>query len=187
MKDIKQKLKNDVGEKRFEHSLRVMEEAGKLAYIYDVDVEFAATAGLLHDCGRYQDKSTLLKNAAEFGIILDSMYENNVALIHAYLGMEVAKVEYGIENKDVLNAIKYHTTGRENMSMLEKVVYMADYIEPYRSFEGIEEIRNLCYVEKDINKALVKAIDNTIIYVLNTGRIIHEDTIKARNFLVFNM
>lgn len=187
MKDIKEKLKDDVGEERFEHCIRVMEEAKKLAKIYGVDIDSAAMAGLLHDCGRCKDKSTLLKKADKFDIILDSVYANNPCLIHAYLGVEVAREEYGIEDPDILNAIGYHTTGRESMSMLEKIVYMADYIEPMRSFEGIEEIRDLCYVDKNINLALVKAIDNTIIYILDVNGIIHEDTIKARNFLIFNM
>lgn len=185
--DIKQKLKDDIGEKRLEHSMRVMDESKKLARVYDVDVESAAIAGLLHDCGRLTDSSSLLKKADEFGIILDRMYTKNVNLIHARLGMEIARQKYEIEDIDILNAIRYHTTGRENMSILEKIVYMADYIEPGRSFKGIEEIRDICYIEKDINKALVKASDNTIMYILNNSWLIHEDTIKARNFLLFDM
>lgn len=187
IEEIKQKLRDDIGEKRLEHSVRVMEECKKLAGVYSVDIESAAMAGLLHDCGRLTDSSSLLKKADEFGIILDRIYTKNVNLIHARLGMEIARQKYGIEDFDILNAIKYHTTGREDMSILEKIVYMADYIEPGRSFEGIEMIRDLCYIDRDINKALVKASDNTIIYILNNSWTIHEDTIKARNFLLFNM
>lgn len=187
IKDIEQRLKDTIGEKRADHSIRVMEEAKKLAKIYDVDIESATMAGLLHDCGRFMDKSSLLKKADEFGIILDRIYTENVNLIHARLGVEIAKKEYGVEDCNILNAIRYHTTGREAMSILEKVVYMADYIEPFRSFKGIDEIRDLCYVEKDINRALVRAIDNTIMYILNSRSLIHEDTIKARNFLLFDM
>ena len=187
MDEINEKLLNSIGTKRLGHSIRVMKEAEKLAKGYGVNVEKASIAGLLHDCGRYQDKSYLLKKAQEFGIILDEIYKKNDNLVHALLGVEVAKREYGISDKDVLNAIRYHTTGRENMSLLEKIVYMADYIEPGREFDGLDRIRSLCYESKDINKALIGAIDNTIIYILNNKAIIHEDTIKARNFLLLNM
>lgn len=187
MKKIEERLLKTIGEKRLNHSLRVMNEAKKLSKIYGEDEEKASMAGLLHDCARYSDKSYLLKKAEDFDIILNNIYTKNANLLHAPLGEKVAKEEYCIRDKDVLNAIKYHTTGRENMSKLEKIVYLADYIEPNRDFEGIEEIRNLCFKEKDLDLALVKSIDNTIIYILNNKQIIHEDTIKARNFLLFNM
>ncbi len=185
MDKIKEKLLKSIGKKRLGHSLRVMKESERLAEHYGEDIEKASIAGLLHDCGRYEDKSYLLKKAKEFDIILDEIYTKNDNLLHAHLGMEVARREYGISDPDILNAIRYHTTGREKMSLLEKIVYMADYIEPGREFEGLDQVRSLCY--KDIDKALILAIDNTIIYILNNKAIIHEDTIKARNFLLFNM
>lgn len=184
---INKKLLNTIGNKRLGHSLRVMKEAEKLAKYYGVDVEKTSIAGLLHDCGRYEDKSYLLKKAAEFDIILDEIYTKNDNLLHAHLGVEIARTEYDISDLDILNAIRYHTTGREDMSLLEKIVYMADYIEPGRKFEGLDRVRNLCYENKDIDKALILAIDNTIIYILNNKAIIHEDTIRARNFLLFSM
>lgn len=187
MEKINEKLLNSIGSKRLGHSIRVMKEAEKLAKCYGEDIEKASLAGLLHDCGRYEDKSYLLKKAQEFGIILDEIYKKNDNLLHAHLGVEVARHDYGISDTDILNAIRYHTTGRENMSLLEKIVYMADYIEPGREFKGLDEIRSLCYESKDIDKALIGAIDNTIIYILNNKAIIHEDTIKARNFLLLNM
>lgn len=185
MEKIKEKLLRTIGESRFKHSLRVMNEAKKLAQIYGLDQEKAAIAGLLHDCARYEDKTQLLKKSQEFDIILDKLYTKNFNLLHAPLGARVASESYNIDDKDILNAIKYHTTGRKDMSMLEKIVYMADYIEPKRDFEGIKEVRNLCYEEKDLNKALIRSIDNTIRYIIEKNLIIHEDTIKARNFLLY--
>ena len=179
-----EKLLDSIGEGRYAHSVRVMDESKKLAQIYNVDIEKASIAGLMHDCGRYQDKSYLLKKSDEFGIILGRLYTKNVNLLHAHLGMEVAKRDYGVSDSDILNAIRYHTTGRESMSDLEKVVYLADYIEPKRNFEGIEDIRKLCYEGVNIDKALIECIDNTIRYILNNKQIIHEDTIKARNFFI---
>lgn len=187
MEKIKEELLSTIGESRFEHSLRVMVQAKKLAEIYRVDQEKAAIAGLLHDCARYEDKMQLLKKCQEFDIILDKLYTGNLNLLHAPLGARVASETYKIYDEDILNAIKYHTTGRKDMSMLEKIVYMADYIEPKRDFEGIEEVRNLCYKEKDLNKALIRSIDNTIRYIIDKNLIIHEDTIQARNFLLYYM
>ena len=180
------KLLESIGEKRYAHSVRVMNEAKKLAAIYGVDIEKAAIAGLMHDCARFEDKSYLLKKSNEFGIILDKIYTKNVNLLHAPLGAEVARLEYNISDTDVLNAIKYHTTGRADMSMLEKIVYMADYIEPVRNFDGIEQVRDICYREKDIDKALKQSIDNTIRYILDREEIIHAHTISARNYLLYN-
>ena len=181
------KLLESIGEKRYAHSVRVMNEAKKLAAIYGVDIEKAAIAGLMHDCARFEDKSYLLKKSDEFGIILDRVYTENVNLLHAHLGMEVAKREYGVSDSDILNAIRYHTTARADMSDLEKIVYLADYIEPKRNFEALEDIRKLCFSGENIDKALIYVIDNTIRYILNNKQIIHEDTIKARNFLLFDM
>ena len=182
---IKEDLLNSIGAKRYEHSLRVMNEANKLAEIYGVDKTKASIAGLLHDCGRLKEKSYLLKKAQDFGIILEDVYAKNDNLLHAYLGAKIAKKEYNIDDIDILNSIRYHTTGRANMSKLEKVIYMADYIEPGRDFDGIDEIRELCY--KNLDKSLIKSIDNTIVYIVKRGLIIHEDTIKARNCLLFNL
>lgn len=185
MDQRQEKLLEAIGEKRFGHSLRVMKESEKLAEAVGGDREKARLAGLLHDCARYREESYLLKKSAEFDIILDGVYTKNVNLLHAPLGAEVAEREYDISDVDILNAIRYHTTGRAGMSLLEKIVYMADYIEPARDFEGIREIRNICYEEKDIDKALKESIDHTIRYILDREQIIHADTISARNFLLY--
>lgn len=185
IEDIKKELLNSIGEKRYEHSIRVMNEAKKLAKVYNIDENKATLAALLHDCGRFKEKLNILKKAEDFGIILESTYADDTNLLHAYIGAKIAEQTYCIKDKDILNAIRYHTTGRENMSTLEKVVYMADYIEPGRNFEKIESIRDLSY--KDLDKALKEAIDNTIVYIINCNQIIHEDTIKARNFLILNL
>ena len=185
IEQIKDNLRETIGLDRLNHSLRVMEEAGKIAECLGEDSKRAMTAGLLHDCGRFNDKSILLKKVEKFGIILDEIYTKNANLFHAYLGKEVAKEVYGVEDSDILDAIKYHTTGKADMSMLEKIVYMADYIEPFRHFEGIDEIRSLVYEDKNIDEALLRAIDNTIIFILERKQIIHEDTIDARNYLLY--
>lgn len=176
------KLKADIGIKRFEHSLRVMETSIKLANRYNFSVEKAAIAGLLHDCGKLKGETNLLKVSSDFGIILDSMTKCNSELIHSILGAAIAEKEYGIKDQEILRAIRYHTTGRENMSLLEKIVYIADLIEPGRSFEGVDKLRRL--VLEDLDKCLLYSLDNTLKFLIEKKKLIHIDSIKARNYLL---
>lgn len=176
------KLKEDIGIYRYEHSLRVMEKSVELARIYNVSNEKAAVAGLLHDCGKLKGGTNLLKLAENFDIILDGMTKSNNELIHSVLGAVIAEREYGIEDEDILNAIRFHTTGRENMSLLEKIIYVADMIEPGRSFEGVENIRKLAFV--DLDEALILSIDNTLKFVIEQKKLIHLDSVRARNQLL---
>lgn len=179
---IHDKLKKTIGIERYNHSLRVMNTSIELAKLYNYSKEKAAIAGLLHDCGKLQGEINLLKMANDFDIILDNVMKNNKDLIHSPLGEVLAKEEYNISDKDILNAIRFHTTGRENMSLLEKIVYVADFIEPNRKYEGVERIRELAY--QDIDESVLWTIDNTIKFIVNRGKLIHLDTIKARNYLI---
>ena len=181
---IMEALLNDTGQHRFNHTLRVIEESKKLAYAYNVDVDKAYKAALFHDCAKFLDKKNLLKMANDFDIILNDMIRSTPELIHAPLGAKLAQYKYNIEDPDILNAIKYHTTGRKNMTQLEKIVYLADYIEPYRKFIGVEEVRQLAY--EDLDKSLLLAMDQTIVFLVNNNRLISPDTIEARNQLLIN-
>lgn len=176
------KLKEDIGIKRYEHSLRVMETSIELAKRYNSSIEKAAVAGLLHDCGKLKGETNLLKVCSDFGIILDGMTKINSELIHSVLGAAIAEKEYGIKDEEVLKAIKYHTTGRENMSLLEKIVYIADLTEPGRSFEGVDKLRKLAL--EDLDRCLIYSLDNTLKFLIENKKIIHIDSIKARNYLL---
>lgn len=178
-------LLNDTGEHRFNHTLRVVKEAEKLATNYNIDIGKAYKAALLHDCAKFQDKKNILKMANDFGIILDDIMRKSPELIHAPLGAKISELKYNIDDCDILNAIKYHTTGRKNMSQLEKIIYLADYIEPYRKFSGVENVRQLAY--ENLDKSLLLAMDQTIIFLVNNNRLISRDTIEARNQLINNI
>ncbi|MEY8417014.1 bis(5'-nucleosyl)-tetraphosphatase (symmetrical) YqeK [Tissierella praeacuta] len=184
-KSLKNKLIKDIGEKRHDHSVRVMEVALELAEIYNADIEKVKIAAILHDCAKIIDDTYLLKMASDFDIILDDCMKYNHELIHGPLGARIAKEEYGIEDNQILNAIYYHTTGKENMNILEKIIYIADYIEPYRNFQGVEEVRKL--VAKDLDKAILLAMENTITFLIEKNKLIHPDTIKARNHLIIQL
>lgn len=179
---IREELIKDIGIKRFEHSMRVAEVAKELCNIYDGDIDKAYMAALLHDCGKFRDKNNLLKNANEFDIILDDIMMDNTELIHAPLGARIAECKYGIEDREILSSICYHTTGRENMSLLEKIIFISDYIEPGRSFSGVEEVRELAYI--DINRSIILAMDNTIKFLIDRHKLISDRTIRARNSLM---
>ena len=122
--NIKEKLIKSLGEKRYNHSIRVMETAVELARQYGYDEEKAKIAGLLHDCAKYQDHLYLLKRVNDFDIILDDFMIQNKELIHAPLGSKIAEIEYNIKDEEIISAIYYHTIGKENMSLLEKIIYI---------------------------------------------------------------
>ena len=180
IKEIQNKLLNDIGKKRFEHSLRVAETAKKLAEIYGVDVKKAYLAGLIHDCAKYNEEVYIKKYNIDFYIYPVSSIKDPV--LHSFLGAEVAKKVYNIYDRDVLKAIEYHTTGRPDMSDLEKIIFIADAIEPARDFEGIEKIRKLAF--ENLNKAMLNLLDSNIIFLIGKKALINPLSFEARNYLI---
>ncbi|MCK9443914.1 MAG: bis(5'-nucleosyl)-tetraphosphatase (symmetrical) YqeK [Tissierellaceae bacterium] len=184
-KSIEKDLIIDIGKKRYEHSLRVMEMAMKLAKIYDIDVENARLAALLHDCGKLQGQTNLLKVAKDFDIIIDNYMTYNGDLVHGPLGAYIAKTKYNIKNEEILNAIRYHTTGKKDMTTLEKIIYISDYIELGRDFPGLRKMRRLSF--KDLDRGLLMAMGSTISFLVKENKLIHPRTIEARNYLIMEL
>ena len=175
-------LQMNLKESRLKHSLSVSETAVMLATIYGENIEKARVAGLVHDCVKNKTDEQLIKVAIDHKIELDEISMQNPSILHGLVGSIIAREIMEIRDGDILNAIRYHTTGRKNMSILEKIIYIADYIEPLRIFNGVEELRNLSVV--DLNAALIKSFDNTIKYVISQKQFLHIDTIDARNYLL---
>lgn len=182
LEGIIQKLKTNLDKERFIHSLGVMNTAAKLAENYGADIKKAETAGLLHDCAKCMDTVSQLKIAENFGILLDDIVKHERVLIHGPVGAILAKRDYGITDNQILNAIKIHTTGDINMSLLEKIIFLSDFIEPGRCFEGVDELRVKAF--KDLDGAIIDAFDSTIRYVLKKRSLLHPKTISARNFIL---
>jgi len=182
IEQIQSILKEKLSLHRYHHSLRVQETAEKLAKIYNVSIEKASIAGLVHDCAKDLSDDELLKYAIEFGILIDDIFYYQRQLLHGIVSMELAKMEFKIEDEEILNAIRFHTTGRENMSTLEKIVFIADYIEPGRTFKEVEQLRKEAFSNLDL--ACLMAMDNTIRYVLSKGDLLHPLTVEARNFIL---
>lgn len=181
---IKEYIKINLTKERYNHSIGVMKTSEALAAHYGVDKFKARMAGLCHDCAKNFSANDLLSKAKANGEVINNVYAKSPHLLHGVVGAYISKELFRVEDKDILNAIKYHTTGREAMTTLEKIVYIADCIEPSRSYKGVEELRKLAY--EDLDEALLKSFDDTIMYVLARGAIIHVDTIKARNYLLIN-
>lgn len=180
--EIKTELKKSLKPERYEHTLYTQKEAIKLAQRYNIDKEKASLSALLHDCAKNIDPKEAIKLINDFGYEADEIMLNNHALLHGLAGSILAKEKYGITDPQMLNAIRYHTTGRENMTALEKIIFLADVIEESRNYEGVEEIRKLAY--EDLDKAMILSLSRTVILIANQGKLLHLDTVKARNYLL---
>ncbi len=167
-------------ERRIRHVAGCEAEAVSLAYRWGCDPELAKEAAILHDITKKYDLTRQLNLCEEYGIILDELERKEVKLLHSKTGAYIAKSKFNICDA-VFNAIYWHTTGRENMSLLEKVIYLADYIEPNRDFEGVGPLRALCY--EDINAALKLGLEMSMIDMRERGIEPHERSSKALEWL----
>lgn len=175
-------LKKTLKPGRYIHSVNTMKVAVELAEHYGEDVEKAKVAGLLHDCAKNLNDGETKRYCLENDIALSPLEENQVFLMHGAVGAVLARQKYGVEDPMVLNAIKYHTTGFAGMNTLDKIIFLADYIEPGRTHCDVQEARSLAFVSLD--KALVSAFNCVIKYVISQNGLIHPFTIEARNSIL---
>ncbi len=176
---LKSILKSRLNEKRYYHSLCVAKEAERLAEKYGGDAEKACLAGLLHDITKNAQDEEHLKIFREFGIILSDVEKNAKKLWHAMSGAEYVKHVIGISDPDIIDAIRYHTTAKADMSLLAKILYLADFTSEDRDYEDVDIIRG--YVDESLEKAFVYALQYSITDLVNQGRAVHEDTVRAYN------
>lgn|SRR5699024_6919643 len=176
---IQDKIKEELSPHRYQHTLGVVRAALHLSRRYGVDPEKAKIAALTHDCAKMKEGEELLKLVEENNIEVDEVAKIQPSLLHGLVGSFISKKDFGIEDRDILNAIRFHTIGRSNMNTLEKIIYLADYIEDGRNFPGVEELRK--WGKKDLDYALLLAFNNSIQYIIKKGKMIHPNTIQARN------
>ncbi|MBE3570400.1 MAG: bis(5'-nucleosyl)-tetraphosphatase (symmetrical) YqeK [Bacillales bacterium] len=174
-------VKEQLTEHRFQHTLGVMEAAIKLAAKYGADKKKAELAAIFHDYAKFRPKEEMKQ------IIIQQemdpkLLQFHTELWHAPVGAYLTKTEAGIEDEEVLDAIRYHTSGRPNMTVLEKVIYLADYIEPGRQFPGVDEVREMA--ERSLDEALIQALKNTIVFLLKKNQPVFPDTLDTYNHLV---
>jgi predicted HD superfamily hydrolase involved in NAD metabolism len=161
-------LEQELNYKRFIHTLAVAGTAASLAMCYGASVEKAELAGLLHDCAKCIDVRKMQKMCERAGLPVSSFESGSGSLLHSKAGSVLAEEKYGCTDPDILNAIRYHTTGRPGMSLLEKIIFVADYIEPGRfTAKNLPEIRKMAF--EDIDETLMKILYDTLVYLNSTG------------------
>ena len=166
---------------RYQHTLGVMYTCAALAMRYEYDIQKAELAGLLHDCAKCIPNGKKLKLCEKHNIQMTETERRNPFLLHAKLGAFLAMEQYGVHDKEIISAILNHTTGKPNMSLLDKIVYVADYIEPRRSkAENLPEVRKLAFLNLD--KALYKILSDTLSYLDKGSGEIDEMTVKAYEY-----
>lgn len=173
--EIKDKLKDELKPSRFEHTIGVAYTATALAMRYEVSIHDAELAGLLHDCAKCMSDDKLYKICVNHNIILTDAEIENPSLLHAKAGAVVAKKDYDIDDEGILNAVRYHTTGRPAMTMLEKIIFTADYIEPGRTKQKrLNEIRKMAFIDIDACIYMISA--DTLEYLKQNNAIIDKNT-----------
>ena len=171
-------IKPRMPEKRYIHTIGVMETAIQLATKYGEDPKKAEIAAIIHDVAKYADVEWMKKIVVEHG--LDArLVEWNAEILHGPVGAWIAEHEFGVTDEDVLNAIRYHTTGRANMRTLEKIVYIADMIEPNRKFDGVDTLREIA--QQDLQQAMIACIHHTLSFLIATKQPIYPVSIECYN------
>lgn len=179
--EIEKKLRKELDCERYRHTLGVMYTASALAMAYHADMKQAMYAGLLHDCAKCIPDDKKLKLCKKHKIVISVSEEKNPFLLHAKLGAYLAKRKYEIKDKEILHAIQVHTTGEPKMNTLDKIIYIADYIEPNREkAPNLEEIRELAF--QDLNKAMLKILSNTLEYLEKKGGEIDPLTLETYHY-----
>ena len=179
--EMREHLEKKLSNHRFEHSLGVEYTAACLAMVHGMDVERAAIAGLLHDCAKYMDKEEKLKVCKKYQLSVSDVEKKNTELLHAKVGCVVARKKYEIQDEEILSAIMYHTTGKPEMTDLEKIVFIADYIEPNRKkLQDMEQIRKEAF--QNLDECIVHILKNTINYLKKNEMIVDDMSLKTYDY-----
>jgi predicted HD superfamily hydrolase involved in NAD metabolism len=179
---IKEYLAETLSAKRFIHSENTAKTAKELAIIYKEDSEKAYLAGLVHDCTREVDIKVQHNMLEALEIECDELTLATKELIHALTAKYIIENEFNIYDEEIISAVEFHTTGKENMTLFEKIIFLADVVEPSRSFPGVDFIRQLAM--KNIDEALLAAFDSSLRFLLGKGQMIHPNTLFGRNYIL---
>ena len=182
IEDIKKKLRQTLDPERYEHSLSTAQTARQYAKLMKTDENRAFVAGLVHDCAKYLSPEKLLSEANRYNLVVDEIQKKSPHLLHAPLSAVYAQKFYEINDEGILTAVAFHTTGRADMSLLEKVVFTADLLEPLREYDDVDDIRKIA--EKDFDMAVLLTLEAVIRSILRKKQLIHPDTIFAYNSMI---
>lgn len=177
-------LTERLSEHRLHHSLEVAKSAVYLAEKYGGDSEKMYTAGLLHDVLKEAEKEEIFSLADAYGVEMTQLEKSAPKLWHAQIGAEFLKNELKIDDSEIITAVRYHTTGRANMTLSEKVLFIADFISADRNYNGVESMRERA--EESLEKAMFEGLSFTINELIEKGKAVHPDTLDAYNDIVLN-
>lgn len=178
-KEIEKYVRSHLSEKRWNHTVNVVSEAKKLCQMYGGDMEKCVTAAIFHDVVKELPREELNALVRKYGF--DEKYIDSPNLSHGKIAAALLKHEWGIDDEDIINAVSYHTTGRAGMSKTEKIVFIADAIEPTRVYNGVEAIRKATY--EDLDRGCLKSLTDTVEHLKEKGvSYIDEDTLRAREW-----
>lgn len=176
---IEDHLKKHQEKGRYEHTLGVVKAASSLARRYGLSEEKAKVAALLHDYAKDYTEQELKNYIDTHNIEVDKNLYETYQLLHGVVGAHIAKSKYFIKDREILQAIRYHTTGRPNMTPLEKIIYLSDFIEENRDYPEVQNLRELAY--EDLDRAMLQGFNNTVKYLIATDKVLHCNTVEARN------
>ena len=182
IKEISEYVKARLDEKRYSHTKRVVKKAKQLAKLYNAPIDKVKIGAYLHDIAKFykvEDMAELIGN--KYPEVNREVYRNG-QILHGFAAAEIAERELGIEDTEILDAIRYHTVGKENMSLTAKIVYLADAIEDARDWFGVVKARKLS--EKNIDTAIIYELDKKIEYLIKKSSLIHPNTLAFRNDLL---
>jgi len=183
IRDIKKELEHDLDSKRYEHTLGVAYTAACLAMRYGYDMEKAYITGLLHDCAKCMSNKDKFEYCEKYDIPITEVEQDNPSLLHAKVGAEMSRRKFDIEDPEIYQAIFYHTTGHPNMSLLDKIIYISDYMEPHR-----DEAPNLDLVRKqvfvDIEQALLTILKDSVAYLDKSDKTVDPMTMETYLYYV---
>lgn len=175
-------LRQNLSEKRYFHSLCVAAEAKKLAETYGGDCDKMYIAGLLHDITKNKTDTEQLQLCEKFGIMLTATEKESPLIWHQITGAEYVRQELGIDDFDIISAIRYHTTGKPDMTLSEKIVFTADLISADRNYPDIKEIR--AAADRSLEDCIIRVLQFTIADIVSKGNPLHPDTLNAYNYLL---
>lgn len=184
LKKLRHAMEKTLEPKRYEHTLGVAYTAASLAMVHEADVEKALIAGMLHDCAKCMPFHKQIAVCEKHNVSLSEVERTeNSPLLHAKAGSTLARTEYGITDDDILNAISYHTTGRPDMSTLEKIIYIADYIEPGRkTLPNLSMVRKIAY--QNLDDTMRQILNDTLEHLKEKGGSIDPMTKETYQFYI---
>ncbi len=174
-------VKEQLTDHRYQHTIGVMDTAIRLAERFGEDSEKAMMAAIFHDYAKFRPKDEMKSIILEQKLGEDLLLYSS-ELWHAPVGAYLVRTEVGIEDEEILQAIKSHTSGRPGMTLLEKIIFLADYIEPGRYFPGVDDVRSTA--EENLDSAIKQSLVNTIIFLMKRNQLVHPETLHTYNDMV---